>query len=754
MTGQTSTFRHSPPNRDPMSDLFHADTDPQHTASGPASVPVLLPLALDEAFTYRASDAAPLAAGTVVAVPLGSREAVGVVWDEAGNAAPQGSLKTILHRLDAPPLTPHLRRFIDWVARYTLAPKGMVLRMALNKPEAERVERPRLAVRLAGPPPQRLTPARQKVLTIAASGLAYGKQALAEEAGVSTSVIDGLIDEGTLETLVLAADPVALPPDPAFHIPVLSPDQQKAADALKASVKAHAFSVTLLEGVTGSGKTEVYFEAVAEALAQNRQVLILVPEIALTTQFLDRFARRFGTRPAEWHSNLAGRKRERVYAALASGEARVVAGARSALFLPFCDLGLIVVDEEHEGAYKQEDGVHYHARDMAVVRGKIEGASVILASATPSLESRVNAAQGRYAHLVLPDRYGGSTLPVIEAVDLRQHQPGKGLWLSTPLLTAMQETLARGEQCLLYLNRRGYAPLTLCRSCGHRVQCPNCSSWLVEHRHRRALMCHHCGHLERMPESCPSCHATDKLAPCGPGVERLAEEVAALFPDKRCLVLSSDLPGGMERLQRELDSIASGQCDLIIGTQLVAKGHHFPQLSLVGVVDGDLGLASGDPRAAERSFQVLQQVSGRAGREKIAGRALIQTYQPDHPVIKALLSGDAARFYAAEQSMRQQAGLPPFGRLAALIVSSPDRRQAEETARLLSRCAQPPPEAVVLGPAEAPIAKLRTRYRFRLLVKSSRGFDIQTYIRQWLARLPKPTGALRITVDIDPYSFF
>ena len=738
-----------------MSDLFQPLPDqPPSPEAALSKVPVLLPLALDEAFSYRKPEPMSLPAGTVVAVPLGTREAVGVVWDEEASPAPSGSLKSILHPMDAPPLSDKLRRFIDWVSRYTLAPKGMVLRMALNKPEAERVERPRLAVRLAGSQPKRLTPARQKVLAIAASGLAYAKQALAEEAGVSTSVIDGLIDEGTLETLVLAADPVALPPDPDHHKPVLSPDQQSAADQLQKKVQAKSFSVSLLEGVTGSGKTEVYFEAVAEALKQGQQILILVPEIALTALFLDRFARRFGTRPAEWHSNLAGRKRERVYAALASGEARVVAGARSALFLPYSNLGLIIVDEEHEGAYKQEDGVHYHARDMAVVRGKIEDASVILASATPSLESRVNAAQGRYTHLLLPDRYGGSAMPHIEAIDMRQQQPDKGFWLSPPLVHAMQETLERGEQCLLYLNRRGYAPLTLCRGCGHRMQCPNCSAWLVEHRHRRALMCHHCGHLERMPDTCPSCQAADKLAPCGPGVERLAEEIAALFPDKRCLVLSSDMPGGMERLQRELEEIASGQCDIIIGTQLVAKGHHFPQLSLVGVVDGDLGLVSGDPRAAERSFQVLQQVSGRAGREKTTGRALIQTYQPDHPVIKALLSGDASQFYTAEQAMRQQAGLPPFGRLAALIVTSPDRKQAEDMSRRLARLAEPPPEVVVLGPAEAPIAKLRNRYRFRLLVKTARHFDIQTWIRGWLARLPQNNGQLRITVDIDPYSFF
>ncbi len=725
-------------------------------SGGPAGriVEVLVPLALDHAYSYACPAGLDLQAGDVVQVPLGARSSIGVVWDSSGSAPPKGPLKSVSERIKAPALSLELRQFIDWVARYTLAPKGMVLRMALHRSDPDKPERVRLGVRLAGPPPARLTPARSRVLEIAASGLAYSKAALAEEAGVSTAVIDGLVDEGTLATLIMAADSIAADPDPAFGPPVLSPEQGQAADQLKQAVAAKAFSVALLEGVTGSGKTEVYFEAVAEAIKQGRQTLILVPEIALTAQFLDRFAARFGIRPAQWHSGITGRKREHIYAALASGEAKVVAGARSALFLPFADLGLVIVDEEHEGAYKQEDGVHYHARDMAVLRGRIEGAAVVLASATPSIESRVNADQGKYKHVLLPDRFGGKAMPHITPIDLRVHAPKSGQWLSAPLIAAIHETLARGEQALLYLNRRGYAPVTLCRTCGHKIQCPNCTAWLVEHRYRRALMCHHCGHLERKPEACPSCGTVDSLTACGPGVERLAEEVATLFPDHRRMTLSSDMPGGTERLRQELEAITKGDCDIVIGTQLVAKGHHFPKLALVGVIDGDLGLATGDPRAGERSFQVLQQVTGRAGRAETEGRAFIQTYQPEHPVMQALIAGDSEGFYREEIRLRQAAHLPPFGRMAALIVSATDRPQAETMARALARVANPPPEVVVLGPAEAPIAVVRGRHRFRLLVKTSRGFDMQAWLRAWLERAPKPTGSVRIGIDVDPYSFY
>jgi primosomal protein N' (replication factor Y) len=712
---------------------------------------VLIPLALDTAYSYVVPDSLDLADGDVVQVPLGPRETIGVVWDVRDGSG--ANFKKVSARIDAPRLRPNLRKFLDWVAWYTLAPKGSALALGLKVPDLDRAEVPRIGVRLAGPPPKRLTPARQRVLAAAEGGLVRTKRELADAAAVSAAVIDGLIDEGTLQAVALTPEPVADAPHPDFGGPGLSEAQRAAADELMARVRAGGGSVTLLAGVTGSGKTEVYFEAVAEAVRADRQALILMPEIALTAQFLDRFAERFGVRPATWHSGVSSRKRERIYAGVAAGEVKVVAGARSALFLPYSSLGLIVVDEEHEAAYKQEDGVHYHARDMAVVRGRIDGAAVVLASATPSIESRVNVERGRYQHVALPERFGGRQLPHIRAVDLKRESIPKGRWISPTLAFAVEDNLARGEQTLLFLNRRGYAPLTLCRACAHRYECPNCSAWLVEHRFRRALVCHHCGHLERTPQACTACGTVDSLVPCGPGVERIAEEVAETFPDRRSIVLSSDFPGGTERLRAELAAIAAGEFDIVIGTQLVAKGHNFPGLTLVGVLDADIGLTSGDPRAAERTFQLLQQVTGRAGRGEKPGRALVQTYQPEHPVLAALISGDAERFYREETRVREMAGLPPFGRLAALVVSATEREQAEGHARAMAQVAEPPAGVTVLGPAEAPLALVRGRHRYRLLVKTEREVDLQAYLREWLARCPKLRGNVRVAIDVDPQSF-
>ncbi|SFJ99258.1 primosomal protein N' [Methylocapsa palsarum] len=731
---------------------------------------VLVPVALDAAFSYTVPAGMDLAPGDFVEAPLGSRLAAGVVWDIRPAPPGASNLKSVAAKLDWPPLQPRLRKFIDWVARWTMSPRGMVLRMGVRAPSHAGPEPVRVGVRLAGPPPQRMTPARSRVLAAAEGGLIFPKSALAEAAACSAGVIDGLVDEGALETIALPPEPAALPCDSGYAAPDLEPDQARAAEILTAAVRARAFSVTLLEGVTGSGKTEVYFEAIAAAVRDGRQALVLMPEIALTAQFLDRFAARFGARPAEWHSAVGARKRARVWSALARGEVKVVAGARSALYLPFSDLALIVVDEEHDAAYKQEDGVSYHARDMAVVRGQIEASAVILASATPSIETRVNAEQGRYGRVRLDGRYKGRALPRLTAVDMRLEPPGRGKWISPRLKAALTSAFERGEQGLLFLNRRGYAPLTLCRSCGHRFQCPNCTAWLVDHRFRRALVCHHCGHIERRPQMCPNCEAVDQLSACGPGVERLAEEAAETFPDARTMVLSSDFPGGSKRLRNELDAIAQGECDLIIGTQLVAKGHNFPLLSVVGVIDADIGLSSGDPRAAERTFQLLQQVTGRAGRFDTRGEALVQTFQPEHPVMRALLSGDCEKFYLEETQQRLRAGLPPFGRLAALIVSGKDAASAETHARALARAAyELPPsptwrlapagglprddEIRLLGPAEAPIAIIRGRHRFRLLARSPRNADLQGFLRALLAAGPKARGGVGVAVDIEPQSF-
>jgi primosomal protein N' (replication factor Y) (superfamily II helicase) len=565
-------------------------------------------------------------------------------------------------------------------------------------------------------------------------------------------VIDGLIDEETLETVVLLPGPVAQEPDPDFAQPDFTTAQEQAAASLREAVHG-GFSATLIDGVTGSGKTEVYYEAVAENLRRGKQTLILMPEIALTAQALDRFSSRFGVAPAEWHSQLSPRKRARTWAAVAAGDVKVVVGARSALFLPYADLGLIIVDEEHDPAYKQEDGAHYHARDMAVVRGSVAQLPVVLASATPSVESEVNARRGRYKRLHLPERFGGQQLPHIEAIDLKREGPSRGRFIAPRLTEAVKLAVERGEQALLFLNRRGYAPLTLCRACGFRLQCPNCDAWLVDHRFRRRLVCHHCGYSLPPPTECPKCHAVDSFAAVGPGVERLGEEVAELFPGKRILVLSSDLVESVERLRQELDDVAEGKFDIIIGTQLVAKGHHFPKLNLVGIVDADLGLGNGDPRAAERTFQLLHQVMGRAGREAGQGYGLVQTHQPDHPVMRALISGDRDAFYDAEIAARERTGYPPFGRLASLIVSGGDKHATESFARKLAGAAPREEEVRVLGPAEAPLSVVRGRYRFRLLVKSPRAFDLSGYLRDWLAAGPKTKGNIKLEVDVDPQSF-
>ena len=719
-------------------------------------VDILVPVALDQTYSYRVPAGLDLAPGDLVAVPLGARECMGVVWADNPNPNPRlhNRLKDVDEKLDVPPLKAELRQFVDWVSGYTLASRGMVLRMALRMGEHLGPGRERVGVRRAGPPPPRMTPARARVLQVLADDLVRSKGEAAQEAGVSAGVIDGLVDEGTLETVVLPPEPVVSQPDPDYRKPEFSLAQLAAADALRTTITQGGYTVTLLDGVTGSGKTEVYFEAVAENIRRKRQTLILMPEIALTAQFLDRFSNRFGTRPAEWHSQLSPRKRARTWAAVAAKDVSVVVGARSALFLPYADLGLVVVDEEHDPAYKQEDGAHYHARDMAVVRGSIAKIPVVLASATPSVESEVNARRGRYRHVHLPERFGGARLPSIEAIDMRREGPPRGRFISPRLAEAVAVSLTRGQQALLFLNRRGYAPLTLCRACGFRLQCPNCDAWLVDHRFKRRLVCHHCGFSMPPPAECPNCHATDSFAAVGPGVERLEHEAAELFPEARILVLSSDLVESVERLRQELDDVAEGRFDLIIGTQLVAKGHHFPKLNLVGIVDADLGLGNGDPRAAERTFQLLHQVVGRAGREEDRGFGYLQTHQPEHPVMRALVSGDREAFYTNEIEQRERSGYPPFGRLAALVVTANDRNTAEAYSRVLANAAPRNEHIRVLGPAEAPIAVVRSRHRFRLLVKSPRAFDLSAYLRAWLVEAPKPRGNVGLEVDVDPQSFY
>lgn len=703
---------------------------------------------------YRVPDGMAVEYGSVVVAPLGPRQVLGIVWEAdrlEGAEVPDSKLRPLLQVLPVPPLSAPLRRLIEWTSDYYVAPMNQVARMALSSTAALRGGSTMTEYRLTGEVPARLTPQRAAALEKLAGEQATIRE-LAKLAEVSEGVLRGMASAGLLEAVTVDLDRPYPRARPEFAAPQLSPEQSDAASLFVQALKDGGFKPFLLDGVTGSGKTECYFEAVAEALNEGRQVLVLLPEIALTENFLRRFEARFGAAPVLWHSSLKSTERRRAWRAIASGEAQVVVGARSALFLPYARLGLIVVDEAHEVSFKQDDGVRYNARDVAVIRARFEKIPVILASATPALESMQLAEAGVYARVALPSRFGGASLPDIAIVDLRTEQPERGRWLAPRLVKEIAERLERHEQSLLFLNRRGYAPLTLCRNCGYRFQCPNCSAWLVEHRLSKRMACHHCGHQVPSPDACPECLTPDCLVACGPGVERIADEVAELFPDARTALVTSDTLNTPEKIGQFVAAAEEGLIDVIIGTQLVTKGYHFPELTLVGVVDADLGLEGGDLRAGERTYQQIAQVAGRAGRGEKPGEVLIQTRHPESAVISALAKGDRDAFYAAEAEARRDAGAPPFGRWAAIIVSSEDEAEARDTARAIGGTRPSLPDVAILGPAPAPMALLRGRYRYRLLVNARRSAELQKIIRQWLGGLKFPPG-IRVSVDIDPYSF-
>ncbi|MGV8986597.1 MAG: primosomal protein N' [Cypionkella sp.] len=694
--------------------------------------------------------------GDFLEVPLGPRKVLGVVWGKGEGSFDLAKLRAAYKRLQAVPMRAEMRAFLTRAADYTLTPLPAMLRLATRAPGLGLPPAVQRTYRLAGVVPNQLTEARHKVVEalrkLGASPVTLSE--LAELADVSTSVIKGLVKLGVLAEEEAPRDlpyPTLDPLRPAR----LAGDQISAGAALDAAVSKGGYSTTLLKGVTGSGKTEVYLEAVAAALRRGQQALVLLPEISLTGDFLARVETRFGAKPGEWHSGMTATERRRLWKMTAEGGVQLVVGARSALFLPFQDLGLIVVDEEHDTSYKQEEGVLYHARDMAVLRAAILGCPVVLSSATPSLESWANAQSGKYARIDLGSRFGVAELPKMHAIDMRDEKLPGDRNISEPLAQAITTRIEKGEQSLLFLNRRGYAPVTICRACGHQIGCDDCDARMVEHRFLKRLVCHQCGATKPIPVECPSCKVVGRMAPVGPGVERLAEEVTARFPEARLAVLSSDLFGSARALKEEIVKIAEGAADIIIGTQIVAKGHNFPLLTLVGVIDADLGLQGSDLRAAERTFQLIRQVAGRAGRAEKRGTALLQTYQPDHPVIAAILGGDEEAFWAAEAAERRAAGVPPYGRMAGIILSSPDVAQVFDFGAELARRDGPLRRigAVVYGPAPAPVARVRGRHRVRLLVKAEKTAPLQAALKEWVGQLKQP-GNLRLAIDIDPQSFY
>ena len=719
-------------------------------------VGILTTQPLDRLLDYKAPEGG-CPVGAFVEVPLGPRKVLGVVWGRGRGDFDPSKVRAVIRVLDAAPMRDEMRNFLEKAAQYTLTPMPAMLRLATRSPGLGDPPSMRKIYRLGEGQPDRLTPARSKVLAVLEDygGLAFALKELAEMAGVGPSVVKGLLPSGAVWEEDSPRDAPYPPLDPGLAGKDLTKDQATGAAKLRAGVASGTYGATLLRGVTGSGKTEVYLEAVAECLAKGRQALVLLPEIALTAEFLTRVEARFGAKPAEWHSGVTMTERRRVWRMVGDGHAQLIVGARSALFLPYRNLGLIVVDEEHDTSYKQEDGVLYNARDMAVLRAFGCDARVVLASATPSLESWANVEASKYDRIDLTARFGAAVLPDMAAIDMRVEDLPGNRWISPTLATAVNARIDRGEQALLFLNRRGYAPVTICRACGHQIGCTECDARMVEHRFLKRLMCHQCGATTPMPTVCPSCGAEDKLAPVGPGVERLAEEAATLFPDARIAVLSSDLYGTARQLKAQIEEIADGGADLIIGTQLVAKGHNFPLLTLVGVIDADLGLQGSDLRAAERTFQLVRQVAGRAGRADVPGEALVQTFQPEHPVIRAILGGDEEAFWTAEAAERKAAGVPPYGRMAGIVLSSPDVQAVFDLGADLARLDAPLRRigAQVFGPAPAPIARIRGRHRVRLLVKAEKTAPLQQALSDWVSQV-RLKADLRLSIDIDPQSFY
>ena len=721
-----------------------------------ALVAVLTTQPLDRALDYKAPEGG-CHLGAFVEVPLGPRKVIGVVWGKGQGDYDYTKIRSVIRVLDAAPMRAEMVSFLEKSAAYTLTPLSAMLRLATRAPGLGDPPSMQKIYRRGEGVPDRITAARTKVLeTLAEYGdLSFTLRELADMAGVTAAVIKGLVKQGVVHEHDSPRDLPFQRLDPELPSKALTADQAAGSAVLAAGVTSGEYGTTLLRGVTGSGKTEVYLEAVAAALRAGRQALVLLPEIALTAEFLTRVEARFGAKPAEWHSGATMTERRRIWRMVGQGQAQLVIGARSALFLPFQNLGLIVVDEEHDTSYKQEDGVLYNARDMAVLRASICGGHVVLASATPSLESWANAQAGKYNKLELTSRFGPAVMPTMGTIDMRTEGLPSDRWVSPTLQREVDARIARGEQAMLFINRRGYAPVTLCRACGHQIGCDDCDARMVEHRFLKRLICHQCGESKPMPTACPSCEAEDKMAPIGPGVERLGEEAHMLWPDARIVTLSSDMYGSARALKEEIAGIAKGSADIIIGTQLVAKGHNFPKLTLVGVIDADLGLTGSDLRAAERTFQLMRQVAGRAGRAEAPGTALLQTYQPDHPVIRAILAGDEEGFWSAEAKERQHAGMPPYGRLAGIILSGPDVAAVFEAGNQLARNDRALREvgAQVFGPAPAPIARVRGRHRVRLLVKADKNVALQRALSLWVSQI-RLKGDLRLAVDIDPQSFY
>ena len=724
----------------------------QDTLHTPIRARVQFPQSIT-ALDYAVPEQTSLIIGDFVLAELGRSAKVGVVTalsDQADSPIPQQPESGIRYKpiLATFPHIPALDaahiKYLTWLSEYYLASFGLACRLTF--PAKEDFYRPYSGPKtyLASPKePQKLGAKQQELYQkIIQHHGALPRTELLEDS--NSSILKKLLDHGLIIETPWQA------PKPIRNLAKLNPEQEIAFSAMRSH--SEGGQVCLLDGTTGSGKTEVYFHLIAAALDAGQQVLVLLPEVSLLVDWQQRFLARFGYNPPAWHNGITPATRRKIWQKAATGQAEVIVGARSALHLPMQNLGLIIVDEEHDFSYKQEDGIPYHARDMAVVRGKIAKIPVVLASATPSLESLLNAQNQKYRHIDLPSRHQAASQPEIQLIDLNEHRLKASEWLSPPLLEALKETLEEKQQAVLFLNRRGFAPLLLCRGCGHRFDCPNCDVYLSEHLHPKPhLSCHHCAYRIPKPKQCPKCGLSTHLSSHGPGVERIIEDLTQDFPQARTFAATAETLNCPETIADFLHKMQNREIDIVVGTQIIAKGLDFPYLTLAGVIDADQALFGSNPRSAEQTWQLLHQIAGRTGRHHLAGRALLQTRKADDILFQSLQAMNRAAFIDQQSHVREMAKIPPFGRMAAFVVQSRDSRLAENTARTLANSC-PNGEHRLLGPTIAPISKLRGWYRWRLLLMSPRHVSLQPIAARMLAASP-PSYKVRIKIDVDPYNF-
>ena len=657
---------------------------------------ILLPLPFNQTFQYLCNEEEKVELGDFVLVPFKDKIVTGCIWENKSKLKkqlPKKKIRNIEKKLNFSPLNKQNRDFIDWVSNYTMNNLGSTLKLCLSIKQIFKKKK--------------IEKIKEQFLNLPSNK------------------------------------------------PLLTKEQSNAKKYIFQKIDNKKFSTVVIDGVAGSGKTEVYFEAINKCLMEKKQVLVLLPEISMTTQWFDRFKKKFKTNPLLWHSDIKGSEKIKIWKSILEDNVNIVVGARSSLFLPFKNLGLIIIDEEHDQSFKQEEGIIYNARDMAVVRAKISNIPIILCSATLSIETKLNVLERKYDVVKLKQAYGEAGLPEVKIIDLGKNPPEKGMWLTDEVHRELKKTIEFGNQALFFLNRRGFAPYVFCNSCYKKILCPNCDVGLVFHKKIDNLICHHCGYKSLLENNKKICKESEKkcdLFLYGPGVEKIYEEIKNKNKNLNIEILTSDVMQKKGKGETILRKFEREEINVIIGTQILAKGHHFPKLTLVVIVDADFGFIGGDLRAAEKTFQLLTQVSGRSGRSRLSGKVLIQSTMADNPILKKIKRFDLNGFFLEELNIRKESGLPPFKKLCSLMLISKNEKKLNDFCRKMKVNIEPSNEFEVLGPAPPFISYIRGKYRKRFIIRCSRNKNIQQFVSIWLKKLQIPFD-LKIAVDIDPYNF-